>query len=531
MSWNEVITVVRNDGKKYCHRTVVRFDWKFEFFDGWLVGGSFCWISELGSEIKTISVLEPDVVGGKSSHHSRSDSPPRRYLFPFVGASLNSLPSFQFEILVSATIQDTAIMSSEDKICYGTKKIIIRSNIKSSSVERHEGFLSIDGDGDAVIVNIHDGSHLYQTRIKPEETKLNWRDGHDDDDDDKSEEDKLAVLADFFLVERDTVSMSCLYQADDSAGGGSNIKLKLNEKLSNGMQKTLWPVVDKNQVLKRQPSSVLLPFLQHLGSTISQQKQSLSQHEQQVSSLRNDLNNWKQTAQSLEGGWQTEKSKLMEQFYAVYKQTHDVLRKTKLDLTNLQNQTRAGGGSVGDYSSSREGLNFDGAANNAESSSRPSKKKKRSKPVDDYYDNNDMDMPIFDDEQIARLAGEDSQKSSGNSPNDDSGESVEQRQQRKKKKSFALDTNEPSRVQTKSGSSSRNEPSGFRKKESRNEDAPRKKRVRNEPNTHFDNPEDLIEELENKPKRKKEKPESKPAAKKGKVKGLAALCADLNVWD
>lgn len=97
-------------------------------------------------------------------------------------------------------------------------------------------------------------------------------------------------------------------------------------------------------------AATCFPFLQTLGRTIRHEQERYHTLQFQYHSLEINLQGWKDTAEKLsEDVWQSEKDALIQNFWTLYRKTHDELRQTQLELQQLEDRqmaAREGSGSL-----------------------------------------------------------------------------------------------------------------------------------------------------------------------------------------
>jgi len=139
----------------------------------------------------------------------------------------------------------------------------------------------------------------------------------------------IASPAQFFLSrEIDDISLAFDLVAD-------GLKVVIRRRLGTGIVKMLW-----TNVLKKSRMGIF-GFLQSLGNTINNDQKSFQSFDEQREKLERDLRCWKDTAEKLEGEWQKEKDSLLENFFSIYKTTHEELKQAKLELQRLENRKKA----------------------------------------------------------------------------------------------------------------------------------------------------------------------------------------------
>jgi hypothetical protein len=94
-----------------------------------------------------------------------------------------------------------------------------------------------------------------------------------------------------------------------------------------------------------QPCSENTTLLLRLGTSLQQEQDHQAQLERENQQLQHDLQRWKDTANKLEGVWQSQQDSLVENFFALYQETHEELRNAKLQLQQLENRLQVVGSS------------------------------------------------------------------------------------------------------------------------------------------------------------------------------------------
>mmetsp|Transcript_6040 Transcript_6040/g.8820 ORF Transcript_6040/g.8820 Transcript_6040/m.8820 type:complete len:381 (-) Transcript_6040:2344-3486(-) len=198
-------------------------------------------------------------------------------------------------------------MSGQFDPCMGTRNIKIREEKKEPS----NALLAVFRCDSRIGIKIANESSAFECLIDP--SYSNEFSGTD-------------LIAQFFLSnELDDVSLAFDMVAD-------SLKVVIRRRLGTGLVKMLW-----TGVLERSPTGIFGVF-QALGNTINDYQKKFYSLNEQREKLEADLRGWKDTAGKLEGGWQTEKDALLENFFSIYKATHEELRRTKLDLQRLENR-------------------------------------------------------------------------------------------------------------------------------------------------------------------------------------------------
>ena len=215
--------------------------------------------------------------------------------------------------------------------CWGTREIEIRQSNKN---EANKPALLVALQVDSRLqIQISDGTATYQGDINPSDTKVFYLEDCD----------KVEILANHLLQEIDGISLVFDYVAPADEG----IKVAIRQRLETGIVKMVWSGVLQQDAA----SETCYPFMQTLGSTIQQENKKCQSLQDECNLLRTSLQGWKDTAEKLsENTWQSEKDNLLQNFFELYSKTHDELRKTKLELQQLEDRQKAGGS---DYNATR----------------------------------------------------------------------------------------------------------------------------------------------------------------------------------
>ena len=208
-------------------------------------------------------------------------------------------------------------------------------------------------------LQISDGTaSLYQKDIHPSDTKIVYPDNCSDDN-------KVQILATYLLNEMDGISL----RLDDTTTTHDNnnkntdasinnnddgIKVAIRQRLDTGIVKMIWSGILPNvtsvvrSTTTTATTTTCFPFLQTLGRTIRQEQERYHALQDQCNGLQIDLLGWKDTAEKLsEDVWQSEKDALIHNFWTLYRKTHEELRKTQLELQQLEDRhMAAGSGSI-----------------------------------------------------------------------------------------------------------------------------------------------------------------------------------------
>jgi hypothetical protein len=217
-------------------------------------------------------------------------------------------------------------------------------------------------------LQISDGTaSLYQKDIHPSDTKIVYPDNCSDDN-------KVQILATYLLNEMDGISLrlddtttttthdnnnSNNYNTDASIHNNDDgIKVAIRQRLDTGIVKMIWSGILPNvtsvvsstatTATTTTTTPTCFPFLQTLGRTIRQEQERYHALQDQCNGLQIDLLGWKDTAEKLsEDVWQSVKDALIHNFWTLYRKTHEELRKTQLELQQLEDRhMAAGSGSI-----------------------------------------------------------------------------------------------------------------------------------------------------------------------------------------
>lgn len=258
--------------------------------------------------------------------------------------------------------------------CLGTRQIKIRTTNKKEftsallivclSNDDAPSSSSGSSQDQSLVVSISDGIDTYSTGLV-----------------DPSKNSKLGTVQEFtnHLLDHELegIKLSFEYYTDK---GEIKLKATIKKQLKTEIVKIIWP-----GVLTKNHDKGCLSILQTLGLTIEIEHEKHKSLGHQCLQLQTDLASWKDTAEKLEGSWQSEKNVLLEHFHTLYKATHEELRKTKLAYQQLENRHQAAGN---DYTSPHINKRRTGAANNNR--------------VDHLPD--DQDELIYDMATVTRLA-------------------------------------------------------------------------------------------------------------------------------
>lgn len=133
----------------------------------------------------------------------------------------------------------------------------------------------------------------------------------------------------------DGISLMIEPQNDD----GGTIKLSLRQRLESGLVKLLY-----SGVMAEEETNSNLNVLKLLSTTISQEQTKFNELQEECNTLKSDLEGWKDTATKLDlQHWQAEKDALVQHFFTLHQATHEELKKTKLELQQLEHRHVAAG--------------------------------------------------------------------------------------------------------------------------------------------------------------------------------------------
>ena len=201
--------------------------------------------------------------------------------------------------------------------CLGTTQITFQDE---KAEKKKKGLLAIfhvtEGGEESLRVSVLDGTSVYHGSIAMDQVKMKLLDAID------GYSERTNALAKYLLdTNNDEVSVKYSLQSE----GRFKMAIRYQQKNEGGKTFKAWGgILDRN--------GDLFQFCQTIGACINQGQRELQSINHDMKVLQEERDNWKSTAEKLEGCWQKEKTTVLQNFVTLYNKTHEELINTKNEL-------------------------------------------------------------------------------------------------------------------------------------------------------------------------------------------------------
>jgi len=143
------------------------------------------------------------------------------------------------------------------------------------------------------------------------------------------------TIVTYLTSDKDTIKTNFRFETADE-NGKERLQIQVLERQKGGLSRQRYKI--SLMADTQAPDESIFSFCTALMKGFLQVRDKVRDLQSQNATTQGGLESWKQTAEKLEGGWESEKSTVLENFLALYNQKHDEVKLLKDDLERIKQE-------------------------------------------------------------------------------------------------------------------------------------------------------------------------------------------------